>query len=198
MEASEFRRLMERVAHEDREAQTQLVDHFLDELLRRIRAGLDRCAFLRTDFDPEDFAQEIWLKFFSRPARSRHFGTPALFVCFLAKVVRHVILNAARSQLDVLKRDVRRRRHLSDPQIATEAVAVPAPRPDPARIAASLEQCHEVLKSLTSQEQRIVHLLAADCTHAEIAAELDCCERTIERMVGEIRHRFQFAFSRAS
>ena len=66
--------------------------------------------------------------------------------------------------------------------------------PLPGEALALAEQFDHVLASFTEEERRIVDLKLAEKSNAEVATELECSERTVRRLLGQLRTRLEGAF----
>jgi RNA polymerase sigma factor (sigma-70 family) len=186
-EPNEIVALIERVIQGDEQAITELYDKYHKALILIIRYRLNRSPRLRTLFDSIDLLQEVWEDVLAQPEKLRDFATFEAFFKHLARMAHHKVEKAQR-KYSAQKRDLRRRRHLSDPGVAAVAAAAADPRPDPAQQAASHDTLVRWLFSLPWRQRRVVLRLGAGYSYQEIAAELACSERTIERMVAKIRH----------
>ena len=72
------------------------------------------------------------------------------------------------------------------------AVADPGPPPDEALLIA--DQMQHLLAALDAEERQIVELKLQDLTHEEVAAQLDCSERTVRRILKRVEARLSSAF----
>ncbi len=185
---NEFFRLMQRAAEGDQEAFTQLYHLYNPALLAQLRNRLKKISCLRSLFGPDDLAQEIWIRFFNVVVHQRQFSTPEHILRYLARAARNQIRKVIRNHLIVRKRDARRRRYLSERVAAAAAFIIADPSPTPAWIAEIHDDCECLLRSLTGKQRRVVRMIEAGFTQADIAWALKCSERSIERMVGIIRH----------
>lgn len=184
---NDFTALMDRVAQGDQQAAAQLLHRYGSAVIMVIRQRLDQNSRLRSIYDTDDFAQSVWSDFFAGPAKCNRFATPVDFVKYLTGMSRNQVRKAVREQLMTQKRDLCRSRHLSDPHIAAAADAVADPAPTPAQYAVSREEWEGWLKSLTSDQQRLILMVRAGFSREEIAGQFCRSLRTIERMVDELR-----------
>jgi RNA polymerase sigma factor (sigma-70 family) len=188
-EQDEFRDLMDRVAEGDQQAAAHLLHVYGDTVILVIRHRLKTCPRLRRACGSDDLSQNVWQALFACPARLRLLATPLDFVRYLTGMSRRQVDKEKRRHFGTQKRDMRRVRNMGDASVAAKAEIVADRRPNPAQQAASAEEWEEWLRTLTSQQQQLFLMLRAGFTHKEIATEFDCSERTIERLVAELRNQ---------
>lgn len=189
-EPNEFQNLMNRVADGDQQAAAHLLHVYGDTAISLIRHRLKACPQIRRASDTDDFYQNVWQTMFACPARLRRFATPVSFIRYLLGTIRNQVNKEMRKQYGTQKRDMRRVHNMgSDAGTAAEVEQIADPRPNPAQQVASAEEWEAWLRSLTAQQQQLLIMLRAGFTHQEIASEFDCSERTIERLVAELRDR---------
>ncbi len=189
--AGDFSRLMQRVAEGDPDAFTQLFHLYNPTLLAQLRSRLGRIRCLRSLFDADDLAQNIWIGFFAGSLRRRQFLTPDHLLRYLARTARNHIRKVVRDYLGIQKRDVRRCRSLSEGHTSAAAAVVVDPSPAPAWMIEVQEDCKQRLSFLTEERQQVALRIEAGFSHAEITAEMGHSERTIRRMVEDLRRVLQ-------
>jgi DNA-directed RNA polymerase specialized sigma24 family protein len=185
--ASDFSRLMQRVAEGDPNAFTELFHLYNPVLLAQLRGRLKKIHCLRSLLEPDDLAQNIWMGFFAGSFRRRQFSTRGHFLRYLARTARYQILKSARDHLGVQKRDARRCCYLSETGAAAAAIVITDPSPTPDWIAEVADECDRGIRSLTGGQQQMSRMMRSDLSYAKMIAELGCSERRIERIMGEIR-----------
>lgn len=186
-EPNQFAALMERVIQGDEQAVAELYNRYYKAIIMVVRYRLDRSPRLHALYDSTDFLQEVWEDVLAHPEKLRDLATFEAFFEQLARMARHKVEKTQRKYA-TQKRDLRRRRHLSDPGVTAAAAAVADSQPDPGQQAASDEEWGRWIVSLSPRQQRIVLMLRNGLTHEEIAAELGCSERSIRRLVSELRY----------
>jgi DNA-directed RNA polymerase specialized sigma24 family protein len=160
-----FSALLDRVAQSDEGAVQELVEQYREPLIHVIRRRLRSYPKLRRLFDSTDFLQDTWQQILEHPEKLQDFSTFNDLMRHLACIVNHRIEHTRRQYLDAQKRDLRRDRSLSDPDIASMAMT----QSDPGARAAFYDLWVRWLRSL-SQPQRVVALmLRKGSTHSEIA-----------------------------
>jgi hypothetical protein len=123
-EPNEFDLLVARVAQHDQEAARQLIHLYGDNLLRYIRFFLKKCPILRSQLDSDFVGNGVWAEVFFYPGLCELYNTPAKFVQFLMRVAATHMDRYRKHYLKAEKRDLRRRKHLSDPQVAEAAASL--------------------------------------------------------------------------
>jgi hypothetical protein len=152
----EFASLMHRVAQRDDRAIEQLYHRYNALLVSRLRRLLRRQPLLHTLFDAEWLANGIWADLLCIPARCQRFAAPHRFVAYLLGMARNQVHKAARGYLDTQKRDLRRRRHVSDPAVGAVAGAVADRQLTPLQQAECTDTWGQGLLFLIEREQRLV------------------------------------------
>lgn len=179
--------LLERVAKGEEQAARELYDEYNEAVLWVIRRHLPPSSPLRNEFDSWEFSQEVWQKAFADPEKLRDFDTFIEFVQYLMRTANHTVDHARRKHLDAQKRDKRRERSLSDPEIVLAAAKRAAPDPNPAAQAAFYERWDRWFRSLSQRQQEVVLKLQNGSRYLEIAKQMNCSLRTIMRIVAELR-----------
>jgi RNA polymerase sigma factor (sigma-70 family) len=185
-EPNELAALLERVAQGDKQAAEEVYEKYHKAILMVVRYHLNQYPRLRALCDSTDFVQDVWLEILAHPEKLRGFSAREVFCKFLEAVARHKVQKAQRKYA-AQKRDLRRRRHLSDSGVAAVAAAAADPHPDPARQAATLDEWMHWLGSLTPRQQLIVLMRRNGCTYQEIAAQIGCSKRSMRRLLAVLR-----------
>src|SRR5436190_5461596 len=126
----EFDHLMRGLRGRDREAAPQVIERYGKCLRRFIRRRLN--PLLQSQYDADDFIQEVWAAFFTRTEYD--FNREEELIVFLAQMAHHKLVDAERLHLYTRKRDLQRERpleslslaeveQLSDPGTGPTAVA---------------------------------------------------------------------------
>ncbi len=181
-----FAALMERVAQGDQQAIAEIYEKYHKAIIFVIRQRLKRYAELRAVNDSLDFLQEVWFSTLADPEKLREFATFEEFLKYLAGVACNKVDKAQR-RYSAQKRDLRRRRHLSDPDVTAAAAAVADPWPRPDQQAASHEAWLRWLESLPEHYRQAVIMLRDGFSYQETAAKLGCSERSLRRLMAKVR-----------
>src|SRR5437870_3238249 len=86
----EFAHLIQQVKDGSEEAARTLFDRYGHHILRMVRAKLHRK--MRSQFDSQDFAQDVWASFFGAPIRETNFESSRVLVAFLANMTYHKMI----------------------------------------------------------------------------------------------------------
>ena len=179
------------------EAARRLWERYLPRLLTLARRHLDRR--IRVLQDEEDVAQSMGRSFFRRLRRGDFdlADRDALWALLVT-----ITLNKARGAADrhfAEKRDVRRARPLPPSEegrsgAALEPLAAEAADPTPAEAAALNEALEHRLRDLPEEDLRRVAVMKLEgYANREVAAELGCSLRGVERKLAIIRRRWETA-----
>jgi RNA polymerase sigma factor (sigma-70 family) len=188
------------------EAAQQVWERYLPQLLTLARCRLDQR--IRGLHHEEDVVQSMGRSFFRRLRRGDFdlTGRDELWALLVT-----ITLNKVRNTADRLfaaKRDLRRNQPLSSSDESQsdgprEPIALISAEPTPAEAAALNEALERRLQDLDNTdirglELRKVALMKLEgYTNQEIAAELKCGNRTVERKLGLIRKRWEAAIEDA-
>jgi RNA polymerase sigma factor (sigma-70 family) len=175
----DFHALMQRVLAGSEEAAQELFDGYAPYLLRAIRRRLN--GRIRSKFDTQDFAQDVWASFFAEAPNKRVFDTPDALVAFLTTLARNKVIDAVRQRTQTQKRDVNREQSIDSQRFDKEQLA--ANQATPSQIVMSQEEWRTFLGKQPPVYRRMFILLRAGKTTVEIAEELGVDQRTVRRVV---------------
>jgi RNA polymerase sigma-70 factor (ECF subfamily) len=187
---SSFHALMTRLRAGDPDAAAQLLQRFAGRLIGLARRRLGR--LLRSKVDPEDVLQSVWKSFFVRHAQGQFQlgdwdGLWALLtVLTLRKCGRWAgYYRAAR-------RDVCREAAPA-PSGAEEAPGLDFldREPTPEEAAQLADTLGAALKQLDAQDREIVVLSLQGHDSAAVAGQVGCTQRTVQRVLREVRARLE-------
>jgi RNA polymerase sigma-70 factor (ECF subfamily) len=188
-----FDDLMTRLRAGDETAAEEIFQRFAGRLIALARSRLD--SLVRRRMDPEDVLQSVFRSFFQRHADGRITleGWESLWslltVLTLRKCGRKIVYHRA------ARRDVRRVASPANPDDTALAGAM-AREPAPEEAAMLTEIVEQLLRGLSQREQEIVVLGLQGYGSSEIAAQVHCTERTIQRILARIRGRLEAATTR--
>lgn len=174
-----------RIQAGDEEAARELLTRYESEVRLVVRRQLPR--LLRSRFDSVDFLQSVWGSFFRRVR-----GGPAEFedsrhlVAFLARAAKNKVIDEYRRAASQ-KQDVHREEPIWVDGARPRDVAVEVDSPS------EVAQAREVfgrLQALLPEERRSILELKADgLSSRDIGDRLGISERTVQRVIEDLRRR---------
>jgi RNA polymerase sigma factor (sigma-70 family) len=178
----DFQALMQRVLAGSDEAAQELFDGYAPYLVRAIRSRLS--TRIRSKFDTQDFAQDVWASFFAESHDKRVFDTPDALVAFLTRLALNKVIDAMRQRTQAQKRDVSREQSIDSQRFDKEQLA--ADQATPSQIVMGQEEWRAFLGKQPPVYRRMFILLRAGKTPVEIAEELGMHPRTVRRIVDRL------------
>jgi RNA polymerase sigma factor (sigma-70 family) len=168
------------------EAARQFLTHYGKYIRHVVRRHM--IQKLRTNFDSEDFLQDVCVSFFSHPPGPEEFSDPAALLAFLGKIARNKVVDAGRQHL-AQRRDVNRENSLDgSAQFAVENLAAADPTPSEAM---GTEESWEALGRGGHPDQgKLLYMLRNGYTQEEIARVLGLSVRQVQRLMQKLRERF--------
>ncbi len=183
-------------------------DRELGSLLGRIRAGEEAAArellvryeaqvrlvvrrqlprLLRSRFDSLDFLQSVWGSFFRQMrAGPDEFEQPRALVAFLAKVARNKVVDEYR-RASSQKGDRTREEPLDAPGSAGRDLV--SDEASPSEVAEAREALARLQNLLPDDRRIVVELRVEGLSTREIGRRLDLSERTVRRILEDLRRR---------
>jgi len=152
-EAAEFADLMGQLRAGAPEAARLLHQRYNHHLITAVRRRLHQR--LRTVFESQDFAQDVWKSFFTDPSR-RQFADADELIRFLSGVATRKVIDAWRAAA-ARKRGAAQTRPLDQEP--------PAPQATPSQDAAAGERWHQLIHELPDPYRRALELLRGGHTH---------------------------------
>ncbi len=176
-----------RIQAGDEEAARELLHRYEAEVRLVVRRQLPR--LLRSRFDSLDFLQSVWGDFFQKmrtgPADftdSRH------LVAFLARAARNKVIDQYR-RAGSLKQDM----HREEPIWAESGRVrdLEATGDTPSQLAEAREAYDRLLDLLPADRRDVLALKAEGLSSREIGERLGISERTVQRVLEDLRRRAQ-------
>lgn len=186
-ERDEFKSMWDRMLQGDEQAAKWLYEECLEEVIMVIRFRLKRYPQLRRLFDSTWFYVDAWHELLNHPEKLRSATNFKHFLHVFRLIALHKIEREKRKNLDAQKRDLRRDRPLSDPDVANAAKVVADWRPYPMRQAESEDEWQHWLAKLPPHFQSVALLLRDGYSYQEIADKLHYSVRSIERFAFRLR-----------
>jgi len=178
---------LKRIQAGDEGAARELLQRFEPEVRLVVRRQLPR--LLRSRFDSLDFLQSVWGSFFRRMRDApTDFEDSRHLVAFLARAAKNKVIDEYRRAAS-LKNDMHREEPLWGDGRRPKEVADPIDSPS------EVAQAHEVfdrLHALLPEERRtILDLKAEGLSSKDIGERLGVSERTVQRVLEELRRRME-------
>ncbi len=186
-EEGELADFLKRIQEGDESAARELLQRFEPEVRLVVRRQLPR--LLRSRFDSLDFLQSVWGSFFRRMRDApTDFEDSRHLVAFLARAAKNKVIDEYRRAAS-LKNDMHREEPLWGDGRRPKEVAAPIDSPS------EVAQAHEVLDrlhALLPEERRMMlELKAEGLSSKDIGDRLGVSERTVQRVLEELRRRME-------
>jgi RNA polymerase sigma-70 factor (ECF subfamily) len=184
-EGSELRVFLDRVRNGDEEAARELLRRYEAKVRLVVRRQLPR--LLRSRFDSQDFLQSVWGSFFRRiKGEPAGLESPQNLVAFLARAARNKVIDEYR-RASSRKQDMRREEPLWDDQQRPRELVDATDAPD--ALAQAREAFGRLREALPENRQAVLDLKAAGLSTREIGERLGLSERTVRRVIEDLRRR---------
>jgi len=184
-EGGELRSFLDRIRAGDEEAARDLLVRYEAQVRLVVRRQLPK--LLRSRFDSLDFLQSVWGSFFRRiHAGPVEFEDPKYLVAFLARAARNKVIDEYRRAASQ-KNDIRR-----EEPIWVEGRGVrdlPGEHESPSELAEARETFDRLSGLLPVERRSLLTLKAEGLTNREIGERLGVSERTVRRVIEDLRRR---------
>jgi len=173
---------MQRVLAGSEEAAQELFDNYAHILLDAIRRRLS--SRMRSKFDSQDFAQDVWASFFAASPDKRVFASPHALVAFLTHLAQNKVIDAVRQRGQAQKSDVDREQSIDSQRFDQEQLV--ADQATASQLLMNEEEWGEFHRRLREHPpvyRRVFNLLRAGKTQLEIAEKLGVTPRTVRRIM---------------
>jgi RNA polymerase sigma factor (sigma-70 family) len=182
--------LLARWREGDQHAATELYERYAERLIALARSRLS--AKLAARFDPEDVVQSACRSFFAR-ARAGQFALQQSDDLWQLLVA--ITLHKLRRQVKHHQADKRAIDHEASAPTATETFGLPiqalARDPAPDEAAALTDVVEEIMRGSRPVDGRIIEMRLQGYTVEEIAAETRRSERTVWRVLEQLKQRLE-------
>jgi RNA polymerase sigma-70 factor (ECF subfamily) len=179
--------LLTRIRNGDDGAARELLRRYEPKVRLVVRRQLPR--LLRSRFDSLDFLQSVWGSFFHKiQTGPNDLQEEHNLITFLAWAARNKVIDECR-RATTQKHAVHRER-----QLGTESILEsPHSRADSPSQLAEAHETYDRLRDLLPEDRRIIlELKAAGHSCKEIGERLSVSERTVERVLADLRNRAKF------
>ena len=182
----ELQAFLARIRAGDEDAARELLGRYEAQVRLVVRRQLPR--LLRSRFDSKDFLQSVWGSFFRRmKAGPSEFEDPQYLVAFLARAARNKVIDEYR-RASSRRRDMRLEESLGAAAGASEP---PDAADTPSEIAQAREAYGRLRDLLPEGRHTVLELKAEGFTSREIGERLGISERTVRRVIEDLRRRSQ-------
>lgn len=179
------RAFLARIQGGDEDAARELLTRYEAEVRLVVRRQLPR--LLRSRFDSLDFLQSVWGSFFRRVrTSSAEFDDSRHLVAFLARAAKNKVIDEYR-RAGSLKHDMHREEPLWDETEGARELTYD--RDTPSEVAEANEALGRLRDLLPGDRQSILDLKAQGLSSGEVGARLGISERTVQRVIEDLRRR---------
>jgi RNA polymerase sigma-70 factor (ECF subfamily) len=183
-----FAELMQRLKDGDADAAREVFDRYARRLVGLAAARLPE--MLRPKVDAEDVVQSVFRSFFARQAAGKFevANWDALWAILTVLTVRKC--GHRLEYFRAARRDVRREAPApARPDDSTPGREPPDPEPTPAEAILLAETLEQAVAGLKESHRSVVLLRLQGCTIEEVSTQLGCSERTVHRVLDQVRQR---------
>jgi RNA polymerase sigma factor (sigma-70 family) len=175
--------LLARARQGDEAAAAAIVEKYGPDVLRVVRRHL--AAETRRMLDSADLVQSVWRLFFAHELQAHDFADDRELRRFLLRMSREKVHDANRRYLDSQRVNVRKVHSLEELSSAVKE-RLQDPGPSPSETAEAKEALEILLATMTPRQVGILVMLLDGYSHQEIAEEIRCTERTVQRAIERI------------
>lgn len=184
----DFPTLMQQVLAGSEEAAQILTRDYAPLVLRAIRRRLH--PRLRTYFDSQDFAQDVWKSFFAAPPVEGRINQPDDLAAYLAAIARNKVVEVTRRRITGTRYNLMRECSMSDPAVVKDE-QLPANQPTPSTVAINNEEWERLLDGQPLVYKHILQLLRQGQSAQAIAQQVGVSDRTVRRVIQKAFPRLQ-------
>ncbi|HEV3168505.1 MAG TPA: sigma-70 family RNA polymerase sigma factor [Isosphaeraceae bacterium] len=183
--ANEIQGFLARIQEGDEDAARELLTRYEAEVRLVVRRQLPR--LLRSRFDSLDFLQSVWGSFFQRMRTGPHdFEDSRHLVAFLARAAKNKVIDEYRRAASQ-----KHNMHREEPIWAEgeRPRDVAADLDTPSEVAQAREEFGRLRALLPEERRNILELKAEGLSSREIGEQLGVSERTVQRVIEDLRRR---------
>jgi RNA polymerase sigma-70 factor (ECF subfamily) len=184
VEPANLQGLLARIRDGEEEAARELLERYETKVRLVVRRQLPR--LLRSRFDSIDFLQSVWGSFFHRIRTGPNdLQEERNLIAFLAWAARNKVIDEYRRAASQ-KQDIHRESPL---RFAEDGAELAAADETPSQVAEAREMYGRLNDLLPEDRRVILELKAAGFTTREIGDRLGVSERTVQRVLEDLRNR---------
>ncbi|GIW89541.1 MAG: hypothetical protein KatS3mg108_3865 [Isosphaeraceae bacterium] len=185
-DGDDIRRVLDRIQAGDEDAARELLRRYEPEVRLVVRRQLPR--LLRSRFDSLDFLQSVWGSFFHQVRQgTAQFEDSHHLIAFLASVARNKVVDEFRHS-GSHRRDVRREVSLWEPG-SDQPRDLPSESATPSQLAEARDALEQLRHLVPESRRPILDLKADGLSSREIGDRLGLSERTVQRVLEDLRRR---------
>jgi RNA polymerase sigma-70 factor (ECF subfamily) len=186
MDENESAELVARWQTGDEQAADALFRRYAERLIALARTRLSEKLARR--LDPEDVVQSAYRSFFAGARAGRYaLEQSGDLWRLLVAITLHKLHHQVERHTSA-KRAVYREQNVPNAgSIGSIPVAALAAEPSPAEAVALADELEQVMRALNSQQRQVLERRLHGATLDEIAAALQCSQRTVRRVMNQIR-----------
>jgi RNA polymerase sigma factor (sigma-70 family) len=186
-EENDLADFLQRIQTGDEEAARELLQKYEPEVRLVVRRQLPR--LLRSRFDSLDFLQSVWGSFFRRMRDApTEFEDSRHLVAFLARAAKNKVIDEYRRAAS-RKHDMHREEPLWGE--GGRAREVPDSHDSPSEVAEAHEALGRMRELVPEEKRSILELKAEGYSSKDIGERLGISERTVQRVLEELRRRME-------
>jgi RNA polymerase sigma-70 factor (ECF subfamily) len=174
-----FRVLLERVKAGSEEAARELQAQYGDYIIKAVRRSMPR--LLRTKFDSDDFAQDVWASYFRAPVCD--FNGPDHLAAYLMRMAQNKVVDAARNRIETQKHDITREEPLAQFEDGQQRQKIYARDGTPSQAAISHEMWEAMLDGQRPVYREVLLMLRDGYNQIEVAERFKLTRRTVQRIL---------------
>jgi RNA polymerase sigma-70 factor (ECF subfamily) len=186
-EENDLPEFLQRIQAGDEGAARELLQRYEAEVRLVVRRQLPR--LLRSRFDSLDFLQSVWGSFFRRMRNApTEFEDSRHLVAFLARAAKNKVIDEYRRAAS-RKQDMHREEPLwADGRHPKD---VPDPIDSPSEVAQAREVFGRLRELLPEERRAILEMKAEGLSSKDIGERLGISERTVQRILEDLRRRME-------
>jgi RNA polymerase sigma factor (sigma-70 family) len=182
--------LVERWRAGDEQAATELFFRYADRLIALVRSRLS--SKLAKRFDPEDVIQSVYHSFFADARAGRYQIERGGDLWQLLVTVTLHKLQGQVQRHTAQKRGVKAEQHFgSEDSLLRIQAYVQGQEPSPVEVVALTDELEQVMRRLEPLQRRILVLRLQGYNLDEVAAQANCTERTVRRVLDRVKEHLK-------
>lgn len=179
---NDLHRLVREIDIDSKESIDRLIDRLSPYINRTIRRSFNQS--MRSKFDTADFAQFIWLSFFSNLTVIKSLDEPAKLISYISKVAETKVVEKMHRPFLTDKRNVNLERSLDERM--ENGLEQQSSLNTPSQKFMAQELLDRLRRNLSVRDQQILSFKILGFSKIQIAEKLDISERTVRRVLDKM------------